>query len=428
MRITALTLAVSLLLPLSVRADEGITICPAMTSGSGLKENEKHFTKLINGKNGWVFSSDYLKPLRPLSPEMIEYFTRLNKALQARGTQLVLANVPFTTMLYPEYLATAQDEAASKLTASYTALIGQIKSTGILAPDLYSAMRAGKDEGEVFFRRDTHWTPLGAKIAAGAVAKSIKASDAFGKVAKASFTTSLKKTIDYKGQYGDALSRICKADTPVQKLEIYETTGGSAGSDLQGAGAAVDIILTGTSMSAAGQPFFNFSGALQEQLSADVLNLSVGGGRSDTALISYLNGESFAKAPPKFLIWETPVYYSLNAPALLRQLIPAVKGTCSNPLATQEGKLANGSKIFASSVSSKAKDYLSLEFDDLALLEFDLILTYANSDETVSLKRSSRAPNSGHFYLELSQPDLRSVSLKAKDKASGTVKISLCSG
>jgi alginate biosynthesis protein AlgX len=171
-------------------------------------------------------------------------------------------------------------------------------------------------------------------------------------------------------------------------------------------------------------------------LHTEVANASVDAGGIDSALTLMLSDPGYTQTRPRVLLWESPDIYSFNMPVLWRQVIPALAGACSeaDALASSRVPLAATTPLLSniSAPVTGGKDYLYLHSDSAALTSFTLTLTYADGQqEKVEMERTTRAPNHGHYYLELNpaySTTLTAVSLSAPAPASGQITTRLCRG
>ena len=155
-----------------------------------------------------------------------------------------------------------------------------------------------------FFRTDTHWTPLGAQLAAQAVAEIARADlNASGKT---EFVTEPLSAEPLRGDLYNflALNSLEAAIGPeYDVLKAARTSKVSPGTDLFGS-PDIPVALVGTSYSA--DERWNFAGALKEQLGADVLNAAEAGAGPFAPMANYLSSAAFKNTKPELVIWELP--------------------------------------------------------------------------------------------------------------------------
>lgn len=124
----------------------------------------------VVGTDGWLYLRERLQPEAHLSDSGIDAlgpaFTALARRCEALGTKLVLAPVPDKAWVHPEHLPAGF--VASD--AGYQRLVRTLRARGLVVADLLSALKAA--EGQRYMRTDTHWTPLGCRIAAECIADS----------------------------------------------------------------------------------------------------------------------------------------------------------------------------------------------------------------------------------------------------------------
>ena len=104
--------------------------------------------------------------------------------LEARGIRLLVVPIPNKESVHPEMLARRAEGAGVVVCAQTRRLFDQLEQSGIEHVDLFEVFRrtreveAGSDEGRLYRAQDSHWSPAGARLAAGAVARRVLASGA----------------------------------------------------------------------------------------------------------------------------------------------------------------------------------------------------------------------------------------------------------
>lgn len=316
----ALLIALALsFLPVPVMAqDISPLYCDKLAQESAYDANKLSAYKILSlGKDGWVFRtrSDYKQDL-DLKKTALNHLDTMNKALQDKGTTLVMVFIPTRGMMNYGQI-TDEDKKAYNVSPEtmwdhYQKRIDALGTKNILA---IGATRDTAKTIPFFFKRDHHWRPEGAQYMAEHTAAAIKKLPAYQGIKQQRFTTVLESTKDFKGTFTKTFKTLCGNPLPPEKLPVYVTnaTGGTdAKALLDDAASPSDIVLIGTSNSANGVSDFNFDGFLKEHLNADLLNLAITGGGTDEAMLDFLSSERFASNPPKILIWELPAYYDLN--------------------------------------------------------------------------------------------------------------------
>jgi alginate O-acetyltransferase complex protein AlgJ len=253
---------------------------------------------VLVGSDGWFYSSEEFERVKNFDTEItgkLEYVAQVKKTLEQAGAKLAVVLVPAKARVYPEHLGRYSrpkywDDVYPKF------LLG-LQARGVIAPDLLNAM---KSRAEMFLKTDTHWTPKGARVAAQALAETVKPLLEF------QTQTFRQKPGKIESHVGDLLKFIPLASFSVQptpdKLETPIVEGAeSGGTGLFGA-SKIEVALVGTSYSANAK--FNFAGALKLELQTDLLNLALEGKGPITPMREFL--KTLKDNPVKLVIWEIP--------------------------------------------------------------------------------------------------------------------------
>ena len=406
---------------------------------------------LMNGLNGWLFLGPEFLSNRFAFETQFAPVQRFNQALWSRGIKLVTIPIPNRTSVYTDGFDSDQPlQAKFKVETArtdYNDSVTLFRNAGITTVNVMEAMREHTWTGDperLFFTRDHHWTPTGARVTAQATAKEVKAwSDYYRLLPKVDYVSQPSKTYPFLGTLPGLLEETCPGSkVPSETAQGYTTTRKSAGSlfgDEQ-----IDVVLTGTSFS--GPPWgqgkldFNFTGFLQESLRTNVSNYALGGGGYDSSLETYLLSEEYAKHKPKFLLyefWFFPYGQTLHS---FRRLIPSIYGACSGANAVANGPtvplLTNKLRPIiytpgTAGIKGSSK-YVYMKLSDTKILKFDAILTYDNGQtETVPVERSNRYKNNdGRYFLELKDKytgNLLSISIQTETTTESKVTARLCS-
>ena len=94
--------------------------------------------------------------------------------LQARGIRLLVVPVPNKESVYPGMLAERAEDAGVVVGEQTRRLLDQLEQYGIEHVDLFEVFRRARQEESrsdprrLYLAQDTHWSPEGARVAAGA--------------------------------------------------------------------------------------------------------------------------------------------------------------------------------------------------------------------------------------------------------------------
>lgn len=300
-------------IPLAARA-EGL-LCPALERKENYK-NWQSYRYLVEGRDGWVFRTlaDF-KSVFKTNHKSDGQLQAFNNALKDRGVHLVIAMLPTRGMMHGDQIY-RDDFNRLKAMEAYKALALHIRTLGLSVAEVDHFDIPG-----YFYKRDHHWTPVGALDMAGRVAAIAKESG--DRLPYIKFTTEAQGTIEHKGTFTKVSEEVCKAPLPPEKTPKYITSGGP--DDLLGDMPEPRAVLVGTSNSVNDAAHANFEGFLKQSLNADVLNFSVSGGGADEAMLKYLVSDNFRNHPPVLLIWEFPVYQDFDNSMFLDKAIAAAR-------------------------------------------------------------------------------------------------------
>ena len=126
---------------------------------------------VLIGRDGWLFyrGNDSIEQHRGLEnyseSELAAYVTALEarrRWLEKLGTRMVLLVAPDKSTIYPEYLVPQVTQVAP---TRLDQLVAATAGTGIFFLDLRPALRVAKSTGPLYYKTDTHWTPMGAYVA-----------------------------------------------------------------------------------------------------------------------------------------------------------------------------------------------------------------------------------------------------------------------
>ena len=301
-----------------------------------------------------------------------------------------------------------------------------LRAQDVAAVDVLAETRRFTPAGKKpFFQRDIHWTPEGANAVAHDVAAVITKAVSEPTLPNVSLT--LTKAPAPRGHTGETLKNLlqenCSYVLPSEALYDYTVTrapNSVSAAALFGPGTP-QVILAGTSFSVA--PYYvDF---LSVALQTDVLNVSVSSGGVFIALNSYLLDGAYDAERPRAMVWEVPIWSPGLTLAEQRQLLGGVSGACRiEQLAAEQRATLGGTPVELAELGwagVSAEHRLSLTFDDLSLLAFDLNLRYRrgtqNLDETLRVERSTRTANRGRYLFTLLDDPRAVLELELPDSA-----------
>lgn len=273
---------------------------------------------VILGRDQWLYTDEEFDPVangEQIEAENFALIRGVREQLKQQGVQLVMAILPAKARLYPEHIG---EQTPAALHADlYQKFHAQAQQAGILAPDLLAPLQQAKQQGQMFLRTDTHWTPMGAEVVAQHLGMAIAAQAPLSGEPQ-QYQTKPVKTEAYKGDLTTFLpldplfSNLLPQPDELQQREttVVNNAGESAaadGSDALFASNDIPVALVGTSYSA--NPHWNFLGALQQSLHSDVVNYAEDGHGPLLPMLKYLQTDAFKNSAPQVVIWEFPERY-----------------------------------------------------------------------------------------------------------------------
>lgn len=263
----------------------------------------------VVGNDHWFFTKEEFA-----TPHLDGGIARAVKAakeaqakLSARGINFVVAVVPAKARIYSDELG--RRTWPPVLTPVYDDFLSALGQADIAYIDLRPSLLQARARGLAYFKTDTHWTPLGAEAAAGAISQSIIDQGLSPELPGASIST-----IKYEGEkphHGDILNFLPlgpfeeELNPPPDRLRkpVLETL------VADGAGLLGDqrtpVVLAGTSYSA--DERWGFAGFLERDLRAGVVNVSEEAEGPYTVLKKLLSDSTtLTENQPSLVVWEFP--------------------------------------------------------------------------------------------------------------------------
>ncbi len=158
--------------------------------------NEGKFGVLL-GTDGWLYTNEEFHVLprwETILESNLEFIRWTQATLAANSIPLIIVIVPEKAHIYPEFTGGRRQARAHSLVAKELASAIDEKETTLVRID--ELLKREKSSGALYFHTDTHWTPLGTRIAARAITDALIGKGLAPKSdgEKVFFTTELKQT------------------------------------------------------------------------------------------------------------------------------------------------------------------------------------------------------------------------------------------
>jgi SGNH hydrolase-like domain, acetyltransferase AlgX len=143
--------------------------------------------KAVVGRHGWLFYRPSVRYLieretgahESVAASPLAAIRSFRDQLQAQGIRLLVVPVPNKESIYPGMLAKRAEDAGVVVSEQTRRLLGQLEQCGIEHVDLFEVFRRARqgerrsDPRRLYLTQDSHWSPEGARLAAGAVARRV---------------------------------------------------------------------------------------------------------------------------------------------------------------------------------------------------------------------------------------------------------------
>ncbi|GAA3967653.1 alginate O-acetyltransferase AlgX-related protein [Allohahella marinimesophila] len=266
---------------------------------------EEGHSGVMIGKEGWLFTNqEYLFPqdLDAAVERELRAVREAAEALRQKGKRLVLLPVPMKVDVYSDY---SRHVLTPKTEALHGAFLEALTRNGIEFADVRPAFLAQRHQTPLYLKRDTHWTPQGARLAAQTLAARFP--DIVGSTV---FTSETIGKSEFKGDLTNYI-KVSEWMAPellaTELVDQYQTIAASATEDeaaLFGE-TAVEVALVGSSYTKMDE--WNLAGFVKEAIRSDLITVAVEAKGPIAAM-----EEFFAAGLPedndlKTIIWEFPV-------------------------------------------------------------------------------------------------------------------------
>ncbi|WP_159348575.1 alginate O-acetyltransferase AlgX-related protein [Roseomonas harenae] len=260
---------------------------------------------VVVGKEGWLFLV-YDDPRQAQTARIGQVTRIMNDAValfRARGIECAVLLTPAKARIYADFLPddwrfNAESERR------YALAVQQLRTSSAIVPDvlqLFLAHRRSTPNEALFFRNDTHWTPIGAELAATDLAAQIAQRMQFP--ASRARGTELLERAQIPGSENDLLNLLPGPERSKYQQEAFLIR---KPAPVRGRNALVedddaDVVVVGNSFA---QPKYNLGPMLSNRLNRPVaLHWEVHLTGPYRTLLNAVKGNNFRKQKPKLLVW-----------------------------------------------------------------------------------------------------------------------------
>lgn len=257
------------------------------------------------GREGWLFPV-WDRPDRldvTALRQVLQMLAEAMRILKQARIEPVICLQPSKMRVYRRFLPEGM-RISAEVDSRYGRAMGEMRSAGALVPDLDSVFRAAAARDPhwpLYFKSDTHWTPVGAELAAVTIAGEMRsqlrlpASQRPG-VRLGEFRM-MRLAIGDLVQYVPTAQRssFTAEESPIRDVASEGAAAGLLDEDLN------DVQVVGTSNV---QPRFGFQPVLSNQLVRPVgLSWRPNNIGPYAALMEYLRSNDFRRQRPRAIVW-----------------------------------------------------------------------------------------------------------------------------
>lgn len=257
------------------------------------------------GTEGWLFPV-WDRLMRIDMPALRGVLQTVGEAItimRAAQIQVAICLIPSRKRLMRRYLPVGS-QVSPEAVQRYTLTIAECTRAGAVAPDLDALFRnqMQRDPAHpIFFKTDTHWTPMGAELAAVEIARQMRAQMQLpASPRQGTRLGDLRPMVLAAGDLGQHVPPAQRANFPPEQSLIRQIL------PPEGAAALIeddsyDTVVVGTSNV---QPRFGFQPVLSNQLMRPVgLAWRTNNMGAYFALLEYARSDAFKRQKPRALVW-----------------------------------------------------------------------------------------------------------------------------
>ena len=353
------------------------------------------------GRDGWLFTSSSRAPT-PVDSEYRRLLSLFATQLAERGSSVMLVMPPPRSVMYA---VKQRENGNTDSLQKYLHTLNEFRQAGIQVP-AYEQLLLQADEQTTesfFFKRDLHWTSVGARKTADFVADEIRKLPLFHQLPEQRFVTQTQGWLKISGELNNQSGAACGGQRyPLEYTPLFVTRAVSENTDKPN-----HILLVGSSRSVDSR--FNFNGFLQQALARRIENHTDATGNSTQSWLRMLASDRFRYQPPALVLWELPYESRELSTSLLRQMVALVGNGCeTRPVLLHEVKTISGSQtedlIFADKLLETAPEQLvfDLTFNNPKIEQLLLTVWFSDGGKSdFQIRKNTAAMTDGRFSFVL---------------------------
>ena len=301
---------------------------------------------------GWIFAQNQLRERFELDPKGLALLEAIAKAFTEQGTPLAIMMPPSRPVIAGQSVVDASIGGAvaydaARAGASFSRMVDMVNRTGIIMPDLQAiVLNDERLRDTYYFRRDTHWTPVGAAASAIIVSRAVaqRHPDLFpdaGSVRPQMGADA--QTLEERGSLSRVVTEICAVVPEAEQMPVPFYPASPGASLFGDEPERPRIALLGTSFSnGRQQDAYRVSDALAGAFQADVENYSVSGGGMIAPVEVFIEAGGLSANYVDLVIWEVPVTDTFGKHDAFRQVLGTLLLPKAIPIGSERPLDASG--------------------------------------------------------------------------------------
>ena len=308
--------------------------CEALLDKAALPDKYARIAPIYSdAETGWIFASNQLQQSYEMKEKPQALMARIVDGFEARGAKLAILVAPPRPVIAGQgVLRRTMGQAAGNYNVeaardSFLTLLADLRASGAMVPDLQSMALSDLElRRRFYFRRDTHWTTVGAVHSAEALATTVAEAHPELIAHQRDIVVGWKGKIEEKGSLSAVVQKVCgeRPEREVARTAVLASAGGDLLSDMDAEHKPVALV--GTSFSDRyKRDHYRVADALAASLGVEVENHSKSGGGMTGSMLAFLATGQLENGVHDLVIWELPYTQNFNSTKRLGQILKALE-------------------------------------------------------------------------------------------------------
>jgi len=260
---------------------------------------------VVIGDEGWLYSKEEFSFPNNTQAVVEQHFNKVLEVKQAMaevGKKLIILPVPMKLDIYSEHTPYDVKQSSEAL---YKQFVTLLDNHNISNSPIRNAFLDKNEDQLLFLKKDTHWTPAGAELAASSLATRFP--ELVGETEYVSHTESNNEVVGDLVNFIKVSRWVNSSIYDAEIIPLYETTKSETedGDSALFGEQSISLALVGTSYTAIDD--WNFAGFLKQHLKNNLVSVSVKEKGPFVAMEQFLQNDIINDSDVDTVIWEFPV-------------------------------------------------------------------------------------------------------------------------